>query len=174
MRVVMIMVTSVNGKITRGDNPDVSAFSSKEDAQLFASFKSEFPVIIMGSGTYEVARAKIILSPKTLRIVMTRNPKKYTSVPGQLEFTSESPKELIMRLKKAGIKKVMLAGGAEINALFLKDRIVDELRLTIEPVLLGEGKNLFSETILDVPMKLNSIKKLNAIGSLHMIYEVIK
>lgn len=176
MKVSMVMVSSVNGKITKGDNPDVAVFASKEDATLFASLKLQFPVIIMGRRTYEVARANMKLQPEVLRIVMTKDPKRFISesVSGQLEFTDESPKELVGRLTKAGYETAMLAGGSEVNARFLKDQLVSELRITIEPVLLGEGKNFLAESVVDIPMKLVSTRQLNVRGSMHMIYEVIR
>lgn len=176
MKVTMVMVASVNGKITKGDNPDVRAWTSDEDAALFASIKENATVIIMGSKTYEVARAKMKLKPGTLRVVMTRDPQKFAadSVSGQLEFTSEFPKELIVRLAARGLKEALLFGGGETNALFLESKLVDEIRLTIEPLLLSTGKSLVSDMLTDIQLKLMSTEKLNDKGTLHLVYEVIK
>lgn len=165
------MVSSINGKITRGDDPYVSAFASPEDAELFDRLKKEASLIIMGSKTYEVARAKLVLSPKTLRIVMTRDPKQYTAVPGQLEFTNESPSDLLRRLEQDGHKDAMLAGGAHINSLFLKEQLVTELRITIEPWILGKGKNLVEELDLDTHFKLVSTNVINDAGTIHLLYK---
>lgn len=173
MYVTMVMVCSINGKITRGNNPFVSAFASTEDAQLFASLKQQAEVIVMGSKTYDVAKEKLVLSANTLRVVFTRNPNKYSPVPGQLEFTDETPKKLIERLEKKGYSQVLLAGGNQINAMFLKKGLVDKLRITLEPWILGKGKNMVDEIDVDTNFRLVSTKQLNTNGTVHLVYEKI-
>lgn len=167
----MVMVSSVNGKITKGDNPDVRAFSSDEDALLFEKLKKSFSLIIMGRKTYEAAKNRIQLDANTLRIVMTRNPGRYKGVPGQLEFTDESPSALMARF--AAYPKGLLVGGGETNALFLKERLVSEIHLTIEPILFGEGMSIV-EGFRDIAkLQLVSMKKLNTRGTLHVIYNIV-
>ncbi|MEK7534772.1 MAG: dihydrofolate reductase family protein [Patescibacteria group bacterium] len=176
MKVVMVAVSSVNGKLTKGDNPDIYSWTSKEDSKIFFSLIEKHNLIVMGSKTYEAARTIIKLRPNKLRMVLTRNRRKYKSdmVKGSLEFTSESPKDLIKRLEKQGYKEMLLVGGTEINSAFLKNSLVDELHLTIEPILFGRGKDLLLEEELEVSLKLLSIKKLNANGTLHLRYRVNK
>ena len=172
----MVAVSSVNGKLTKGDNPDIYSWTSKEDSKIFFSLIEKHNLIVMGSKTYEAARTIIKLRPNKLRMVLTRNRRKYKSdmVKGSLEFTSESPKDLIKRLEKQGYKEMLLVGGTEINSAFLKNSLVDELHLTIEPILFGRGKDLLLEEELEVSLKLLSIKKLNANGTLHLRYRVNK
>lgn len=172
----MVMVSSLNGKITKGDNPDVSAWTSPEDALLFRALKEQYDCFVMGRGTYKEARKKMRLTPGKLRIVLTKHPENYSteSVAGQLEFTSELPKDLLDRLAHAGYSHLLLLGGAELNAVFLHEGLVDEIRLTIEPILFGEGKNLVTDLTHDIQLKLISSEKLNSKGTLHMIYEVVK
>jgi dihydrofolate reductase len=59
-------------------------------------------------------------------------------------YTSETPKELLARIrrKKKG-KNIWLAGGGEIAREFLKADLVDELYLGVVPVLIGEGIPIF-------------------------------
>mgnify|MGYP001568687657 CR=1 FL=1 len=182
MRVIMVMVSSVNGKITKGDDPDVSSWSSPEDAKLFAGLLQKYSLFVMGSATYEAARKKIVLSPGKLRVVMTRTPKIYEdeAVPGRLEFTSEPVTTLVRRLEKRGYKDMLLLGGGTINVLFLEAGLVSEIRLTIEPWLFMTGSDLVkairtgSVPISDTQLKLTRIEKLNDRGTLHLIYEVVK
>lgn len=170
----MVMVSSVNGKITKGDNPDVSVFSSKEDATLFLALKERHRCYIMGSTTFEVSRKRILLRKGRLRVVLTHKPSKYQAetVPGQLEFTDKEPKMLLQSLEARGYKHVLLLGGGVINNLFLKAGLVDEIRLTVEPALFGKGKDLIDGNI-DVRLRLKAVKKLNKKGTLHVIYTVL-
>ncbi|MEY8443787.1 dihydrofolate reductase family protein [Lactococcus ileimucosae] len=42
-------------------------------------------------------------------------------------------------------KNIWIMGGGQINRLFLEKHLVDEIIITIAPVLLGKGKELFPE-----------------------------
>lgn len=167
---------TVNGKITRDVDPDVTHWTSKEDQSLFSDLKKQYGVILMGSHTYSENRRRIRLSPGILRVVLTKNPDAYTdaSVAGQLEFSAEEPPQLVDSLKKRGYTKAMLAGGAQMNSSFLSAGLVDELRLTVEPTLFGTGKDLVARTGFIAELKLTDIKKLNSRGTLHLTYAVIK
>ena len=52
MKVVMVAVVSANGKLTRGNDPDIYKWTSKEDQNFFFSLISKSKLIVMGSGTY--------------------------------------------------------------------------------------------------------------------------
>ncbi|MBI4009065.1 dihydrofolate reductase [Candidatus Roizmanbacteria bacterium] len=174
MKVVVVMVETLNGKITKGVNPDVTVWTSKEDQRHFQAVLSKHSLIVMGSKTFAAARKQIKLEAKKLRVVLTRDPEKYKKfkVTGQLEFTSESPQKLVSRMKKKGYKTMLVVGGGEINSLFFKTGLVDELYLTIEPKIFGEGRPLVSEEELDISLRLLSIKKLNSKGTLLLKYSV--
>ena len=176
MKVILVAVSSLNGKITRGDDPNIYSWTSKEDSKLFFSLIEKHNLIVMGSKTYEAARDIIKLRVNKLRIVLTRNPKKYKSdmVKGSLEFSNESPKDLIEKLEAQGYTTMLLVGGKEINTAFLKNFLVDELHLTIEPLIFGKGKNLVSEDELEAKLKLLELKRLNKAGTLYLIYKVNK
>lgn len=176
MKVVMVMVSTLNGKITRGEDSNIYSWTSKEDARLFSSFINKYRAIVMGGKTYEAVRHRIKLQSGKIRIVLTRNLGKYKeeTVPGKLEFSSESPNELATRLENSGYKEMLLVGGGVINGLFLKSGLVDELYLTIEPRLFGNGKPLVEGSKLDIKLKLESIRRLNTQGTLHLHYKVQK
>lgn len=170
------MVSTVNGKITRGDDPYVTDWSSPEDMILFANLKSKYNLIVMGNNTYIANKDRIKLSTKTLRIVLTKHvhEHKMDLLEGQLEFTDMNPKTLLSSLESRGYKDMLLVGGSEINALFFKDNLIDQLHLTIEPRLFGRGTNIIAEETFDIQLHLLSVEKLNDRGTLHAIYSVLK
>ncbi len=176
MKVTMVMLSSVDGRTTQGNNTNIYTWSSKEDKQFFFSLIKKNNLIVMGRATYDVARSAIKIEKSKLRIIFTRSPKKYINqtVKGQLEFSNESPKELVKRLSILGYKKMLLVGGGTINGLFLKQNLVDELCLTIEPIIFGAGKSIVEKQSLKTSLKLVSVKKINKTGTLLLKYKINK
>ncbi len=176
MKIIIVMVCSVNGKITKGNNPDVYAWSSKEDKDFFLPLVKKHNLIVMGSKTYQAVRKNLDLNQKKLRIVLTKNPKKYSvqAIPGKLEFTSEAPRSLVNRLRQRGYKSALLLGGGIINSLFLKAQLVDELQLVIEPLIFGAGQPLVAEANFNSSLKLISHRVLNRQGTLLLKYKVVE
>ncbi len=176
MKVVMIAVTSLDGKLTNGLDSNIYKWTSKEDQDFFSQMRMNAEVIVMGSGTYNAIKDSFNLKEKDkLRIVLTSNPQKYSEneIPEVLEFSSESPKELIKnRLKK--FDEILLVGGAEIFSSFAKDKLIDEIYLTIEPIIFGEGKSLFAEDDLNIKLNTEEIKQLNDTGTILLKYTVEK
>lgn len=175
MKVVMVDVISANGKLTRGWDPNIYKWTSREDQEFFFDQIAQNNLIVMGSGTYRAIRPKLKVQSKKLRIILTSSPEKYEKeqVKGALEFSSETPGELAQRLEKK-YKQMLLVGGGKINSAFLKANLVDEIYLTIEPMIFGQGKNLVAEGELDSKLKLKSLKKLNKRGTIHAVYSVEK
>lgn len=177
MKVILAIVTSVDGKSTKGRNPATYEWSSKEDKKHFSSLIKKHNLIVMGSNTYDAIKSYIKLTPDKLRVVMTKNPKKYAAhkVFGQLEFSNEPIKKLISRLENLGYEQMLLVGGATLITSFFKEKLINEIFLTIEPKVFGTGKGLvLEEQQLNIDLKLMSIKKLNPQGTLLLKYQVIK
>jgi len=174
MKVTMVMLSSVDGKTTQGNNKNVYSWSSKEDQKHFFSLIKKNNLIVMGRATYEASKPVIKLEKAKLRIILTHSPKKYSnqSVKDQLEFTNESPNKLLKRLSLLGYKKMLLVGGSIVNGLFLKQNLVDELLLTIEPKIFGSGKNIVEGELLNTKLQLVSIKKINKAGTLLLKYKL--
>jgi len=68
---------------------------------------------------------------------------------------------------------MLLLGGGTINALFLKESLVDELYLTLEPRIFGKGKTLVREGEFEVLLELMNIKRLNQSGTLLLKYKIL-
>jgi dihydrofolate reductase len=102
----------------------------------------------MGGETYRTARETIRagLMPERLRLVLTRTPEAFAndSVPGKLEFTDTPPLQLVAELRQRGLQRCAILGGAQIHSLFLEAGLVDELWLTLEPLLFGNGTPLLA------------------------------
>jgi dihydrofolate reductase len=76
-------------------------------------------------------------------------------------------------LQHEGYREGILVGGANTNTEFLKNNMVNEIWVTVEPWLKGIGLNTAVDK-LNVALKLLSIKKLNEKGTLLLKYSVEK
>ena len=71
-----------------------------------------------------------------------------------------------------GYQAVILGGGAFVNGMFLEKKLVDEIYVTVEPKIFGDGLGLFKGDF-DVNLKLKEIEKIND-DSVVLKYEVLK
>lgn len=133
------------------------AWRSKEDGEWFTKITKEASVMVVGSTTYKTFRVKRAPSGRRL-VIYTNHPE---AIEGEgVETTNEDPRALILRLERDGLQMVTVIGGSMINKLFLDSGMVDELYLTVEPVLFGAGVPLFSGPVA-AKLQLLDERKLN-------------
>lgn len=75
-------------------------------------------------------------------------------------------------LKNKTGKKIWLVGGGELLDAFIKENLVDEMIVTIAPVLLGGGIPLFKKNRFQTSLSLKTVNRFNQFTELH--YEVKK
>ena len=63
-----------------------------------------------------------------------------------VEFYSGDPKRLVGEILAPRYGNIWLVGGAMLCQSFLRLGLVDEIRLMIAPVILGEGLHLFGDS----------------------------
>lgn len=164
MRIVLIAAQSLDGFITKHAEPG-TAFTSPEDKAYFRAALAAFDAGIFGGETYRVSRDFIRdrLPGLRVRLVMTRSPDRYAAdtIPGALEFTSAAPAALAAMLRARGTQQCALLGGSHVHSLFFDAGLVDEVWLTVEPVLFGDGTPLLARRA-DVRLELQAIEKLSA------------
>ncbi|HEY8687828.1 MAG TPA: dihydrofolate reductase [Chitinophagaceae bacterium] len=174
MKTILIFVSTLDGKITKWGEPNVSSWSSHQDQDYYKKVLNESRLIIMGSNTFNADTFKP--SADHQLIIMTGHPDKYKSleITGQIEFTNESPVELIARFISKGHKQILVVGGPHIATSFLKEQLIDEVWLTIEPKIFGTGGNFATEVNLDINLHLIHCEKVNEQGTLITKYAVLK
>lgn len=173
MKISLIIVKSLDGFTTQGSDSNIYNWTSKQDTEFFFKKIEQAKLIIMSSHTYGVVRHFIKHKKGRTRVVMTRTPEKFKDeeVPGFLEFTNESPLEIVKKYEALGKKTAIHVGGTKITTMFLKENLIDEIYVTIEPMLFGDGGHVLSQR-LDVKLELLSVKKLNKRGTLLLRYKV--
>lgn len=172
----MVMVMSLDGKTTQSDDPHIHSWTSLEDQKHFAKLRNGAKVIILGRKTYETTAQHMKHKPGRLRIVFTNSPQNFANaqIQDQIEFTNQNPKDVVKSLESRGFTTCLLTGGAHLNTLFLENNLIDEILLTVEPKLLGNGNPLFANFAGKANLKLEEMKTLNDQGTILLHYSVIK
>lgn len=174
VKVILIVVESLDGFITRHDTPG-AGWASGADQRWFRSCLQDFDCRIMGRKTYETVRETILAhpTPAVRRMIMTHSPAAWAadSIPGVLEFTAASPTEIVESLRQDGRQQCALLGGAQVHDAFLAAGLVDELWVTLEPRLFGTGTPLI-QTRQDISLRLLSHTRLDDSDSLVLRYAV--
>jgi dihydrofolate reductase len=174
MKTILIFVSTLDGKITKWGTSNVKLWSSHRDQDYYKNVLNESKLIVMGSSTFNADTFKP--SANHLFIIMTRYPDKYknSEVPEQIEFTNESPVELTARFRSKGYKQMLAVGGAHVATSFLKEQLIDELWLTLEPKIFVTGGNFVTDVKLDISLHLIDFEKVNEQGTLITKYAVLK
>ena len=174
MKKILVFVTTLDGKITRWGETHVKRWSSEEDKHYYKKTVDDSSLTVMGSSTFDVESK--VPTPTHHVIVMTRTPAKYKDreIIGRLEFTNQTPAQLVAHYEKEGLTQMLVVGGAHIATSFFKAKLIDELWLTIEPKIFGTGGNFVINENLDIDLKLLSVEKVNERGTLIAKYSVIK
>lgn len=174
MQLILLAAQSLDGFITRHDEPGTTFTSSADQAHFRAALRN-FDCSIMGGETYRVSRdfIRAHLTPTRRRIVVTRDPTRYATeaVAGQLEFTAATsgPAALCATLAAEGHQRCALLGGATLHDWFLAAGRVDELWLTLEPRLFGRGTPFLREAH-DLALSLIDVQTLGENGTLLVRY----
>lgn len=158
MNVYIIAALSADGFIARSLNQTSLSWTSREDKRYFSKRTKKSGVVIMGRKTYETIGRPL---PGRLNIVYTQS-SDFSDISNKpnLRFTKLSPNFLIKQLQQEGFKEIAICGGAGIYTLFIRSGLVNNIYLTVEPILFGSGVKLFTESV-DVRTKLMKTRKLS-------------
>ncbi|MDF2159123.1 dihydrofolate reductase family protein [Algoriphagus sp. CAU 1675] len=112
----------------------------------YASFTADIDALVMGRSTFETVCGFDMDWPYqkpvfVLSTTLTSLPEKYQD---KAELVKGSLSEILEYIHNRGFFRLYIDGGKTIQS-FLKEDLIDELILTIIPVLLGGGTPLFSE-----------------------------
>ncbi len=171
MKVTLYMAISVNGLVA-GEGDDTS-WVSPEDFAGQAEVAKRIGNIIYGRRTYDIGLTENALPvPECLNVVVTNRLEDVQQSKDFL-FTNKQPTEIIKELKTKEFSEVLVAGGSEINKLFIEQNLIDEIYVDIEPVLLGKGLPLFQPLGVKIQLELIESKMLNK-STIQLHYKVLK
>ena len=165
MHCVAIAAITIDGKIAL-DSGHFSDWTSPEDKDFLHEMLDKSDVIVVGNNTYKTA-----IEPLSKRncIVFTASVAISERKSDTLTYCNPASSDCIPLLEK--YRTVAVLGGTQTYTYFLENDLLDELYLTIEPLVFGRGLNLFeSSKDLMANFRLESTKKLNEKSSLLLHY----
>jgi dihydrofolate reductase len=172
-KVILYISMSIDGYIADKNN-DLSFLSTVEqegEDYGYLDFVQSIDTVIIGRKTYEKVLEMGFEYPHTDKkvyvITRTKKPDK-----GSFEYYSGDIPTLIAKLKLEQGKNIYCDGGAEIVHLLLKEKLIDELIISVIPVMLGSGISLFKEDRPFQKLKLLSSKAFD-IGLVQLHYQTI-
>lgn len=170
-KVILYIAMSLDGYIATNEG-DISFLSSVEKAGEdygYKEFMTTVDTVIMGRKTYDKILSFGIPFPHENEYcyIITRQ-----KIPNQknIEFYSGSLPALVHTLKNKEGKNIFLDGGAAVVHEFLKDNLIDEIILSVIPVLLGSGIVLFQSNRPPLPLKLVHCKSFDT-GLVQLHYQ---
>jgi dihydrofolate reductase len=162
-RVTLHVVSSLDGFIAKKDNDvswldsagsvyDAGVSISDEEA---AAFVKAIDCYVVGSRTYEHALELGWPYGDTPTVVVTG--RHLSSTKKSVEFYSGDLKTLVDEKLASRYGNIWLVGGAVLSQRFLELGLVDEISLTVAPVLLGEGLRLFGGCLTEQRWDLKNV-----------------
>lgn len=159
-KLTLHMAASLDGFIARKDGDlswmecSWSEYAAGESGDDAGELLAAIGCYIMGSKTYELALELGWPYGDTPVIVVTRRP--LTSARKTVEFFSGELEELA-RSAKARYENVWLVGGPALCKAFLRLGLVDEICLTVIPILLGAGVPFFGDSCAEWKLRLQKV-----------------
>ena len=160
--VTLHVVSSLDGFIARKDNSvswmdstgvyEAGVSISQEEA---AAFVKTIDCYVLGSRTYEHALELGWPYGDTPTVVVTS--RELPLARKSVEFYSGDLKTLVDVKLAPRYRNIWLVGGAILCQRFLELGLVDEIRLTIAPVLLGDGLRLFGGSLTEERWNLKNV-----------------
>ncbi|MBX3044258.1 MAG: dihydrofolate reductase [Candidatus Kapabacteria bacterium] len=160
-KVILYIATSLDGYIAK-PNDDLSFLKlvEKEGEDYgYAEFTDTIDTLIIGRKTYDYVLKEIGPSHydngKRDVYVITRTERPQI---GRTVFYTGDITELVKRLKSRKGKNIYCDGGAEVINELLKHDLIDELIISVIPILVGNGTRLFKDGRPEQALEFVSVK----------------
>jgi dihydrofolate reductase len=171
-RIILGVAVSLDGFI-EGPNGEYDWCFTDQDYGMSAFFK-RIDAILMGRKSYEVSKSAgqgeqgenpwkgitTYVFSNTLKSITDKD----------VELVSGDAVSVARDLKAQKGKDIWLFGGAELTTSFVNASLVDELWLSIHPILLGRGKPLFQNISARKNLRLKESKVYDT-GLVQVCYE---
>jgi len=155
------------------DNERPDTVMTGADKEFFESLVASMGSGLCGRGMYDAAGAWGGTNPfgGTLYVVTHRLDDAPDAASGFV-FLSSFDEALERATADADGKDVGIAGGADVIRQGLAAGVIDQLGISVAPVILGAGKRLFDGFTRDVDLAINRVH--TSPWATHIVYDVVR
>lgn len=152
----VFIATSLDGYIadSKGNIDWLHSFpNSKESSDMgYGEFMNSVDALIMGRTTFETVAGFDIPWPyeKPVYVLSSQLKEVPNELKGKVELVTGTLQEILHQIYTDGYHHLYIDGGKTIQS-FLREALIDEITITVLPILLGRGIPLFGE--LDEPQR---------------------
>lgn len=169
-RKIVYLATSMDGFIAR-KNGDIDWLEEDPSYDYYKEFIKNVGAILMGAATYEKVLSFGISWPYPEQMSYVFTHKKYHKDQNNIKFVNQDVSSFMKELQAITTDDVWIMGGSNLINQFLKKRLVDEIIVGIQPVILGEGIPLF--TVQDeIKLELTRVTSYER-GTVQVHYNII-
>ncbi|HIX16103.1 MAG TPA: dihydrofolate reductase family protein [Candidatus Hungatella pullicola] len=169
-KTVLFIAISLDGYIAdeKGNVNWLEGHSAKEETlDTYSVFIKNIDSVIMGWNTYhqivtELSPEKWIYSDLTTYVITHRD----LPSANKIRFTEKNPCKLVEELKQKQGKNIWICGGADIVQQLIAANAIDKYYISVIPIILGNGIQLFGKSSRQIPLKLLSTQTYNGITEL--------
>ncbi|CAH2404615.1 dihydrofolate reductase family protein [Mesorhizobium escarrei] len=170
-KVVLYIATSLDGFVA-GENDDISWLFQFNDVDYgYDAFFSRIGAIVEGRRAYdlEIKHGWEHAHPVSTFVLSHSQPER-KPLRSDIVFTDDDIADVLRRAKQVSDKDVWIEGGANVAQQFIKRRMVDEIVLSIAPVLLGRGISLFGDAGEQLNLSLGEVRRFDK-GLVQLCYD---
>ena len=157
------VVASIDGRISL-DARKVPDWTSREDWNFLQRSLAKADAVVVGRYTYVTVADRL---RKRNTFVLSTRPKTLLRR-GRVTFVNPAAVDLRQLLKD--YRTVAVVGGAMVYQYMIEHKLLDELWVTIEPLVFGRGQPMVINGTKTTRLRLRSVKKLNRSGTLLLQY----
>ncbi|KAA5538939.1 dihydrofolate reductase family protein [Adhaeribacter rhizoryzae] len=158
-RLVLYIACSLDGYIAKpyDDLSFLNHVQQEDEDYGYQNFVATVDTVIVGRKTYDWVLSQGYEFPHADKesYVITRT---IQAPQGNITFYTGDIKDLVIGLKNQEGKHIFCDGGAEIVNMLLKEKLLDELIISVVPVLVGNGTRLFQEGLPEQELALAAVK----------------
>ncbi|BAZ50766.1 bifunctional deaminase-reductase-like protein [Nostoc sp. NIES-4103] len=170
-KIILYIASSIDGYIAR-ESGEVDWLFTDQDYG-YTEFFAQIDTVIMGSKTYLQVLSfeeypyqdkEVFVFSKTLQGETNHN----------VKFVGSDWKDFINTLRQSDGGNIWLVGGAAMIYSFMQHNLIDELILSIHPIILGNGIPLIvNDPNLETKLELKDVKTYDS-GLVQLSYDLNK
>ncbi len=165
-KIILFIATSLDGFIARKDGSIDWLFSDQDYG--YSEFIKTIDTTLTGNATYkQVLTFGEFPYKGTTNYIFSRSPQPPDGNP--VTFISSDVAQFARDLKHQSGKHIWLVGGGQINTVMLNAGLIDEMVVSIHPIILGSGLPLFAGQPKEAKFRVTAQKTFKT-GLVQMTY----